>query len=197
MVGGNSREHLLRQFPRFQLCADGLRGVSLSPISRQDNSRGPAGVRTQQRSSLPPAIGWGSVTLGIVNITDPLHFGLGQVLFADWYVNFGTAGVVFEGLVIGVLLKWLDVRLLQIRRPPKGAVSDQYFQLFSALVWCRNIGKPLRQRQCDARVPAVAGIHVDSGCRLWWAPIFGVRPGVGGGMLRQAGMSAILERRRT
>ena len=33
---------------------------------------------------------WGNITLEVVHYTDPLHFGLGQVLFADWYVNFGN-----------------------------------------------------------------------------------------------------------
>jgi oligosaccharide repeat unit polymerase len=136
---------------------------------------------------------WGSVTLSIVNIVDPLHFGLGQVLFADWYVNFGTAGVVLEGLVIGVLLKWLDVRLVEIRRRPKDGVWDQYFQLFG--LWfrfgvleclCASANVMLAYPQLLAYMLILAVAYAAR-------QIFGVRPGVGGGRLRQAGVNAMLQ----
>jgi len=136
---------------------------------------------------------WGSVTLGIVNITNPLHFGLGQVLFADWYVNFGTAGVVVEGLVIGGLLKWLDVRLLDIRRRPKGAVSDQYFQLFGLWFRVGILGSLCASANVMLMYPQLLGYMLILAVAYGARRIFGVRSGVGGGMLRQAGMSAIPE----
>jgi oligosaccharide repeat unit polymerase len=136
---------------------------------------------------------WGSVTLNIVSITSPLHFGLGQVLFADWYINFGTAGVALEGLVIGVALRWLDVRLLQIRCPPKGAVSDQYFQLFG--LWFRwgILGCLCASASVMLVYPQLLAYMLILAVAYGARQIFGVRPGVGGGMLRQAGRSATLE----
>jgi oligosaccharide repeat unit polymerase len=136
---------------------------------------------------------WGAVTLGIVNITNPLHFGLGQVLFADWYINFGTAGIALEGLVIGALLKWLDVRLLQIRRRPKGAVSDQYFQLFGLWFRLGVLGTLCTSASVMLVYPQLLGYILILAVAYAARQIFGVRPAVGEGMLRQAGRSAILE----
>ncbi len=136
---------------------------------------------------------WGSVTLSIVNITNPLHFGLGQVLFADWYINFGTAGVALEGFVIGVLLKWLDVRLLHIRRPPKGTVPDQYFQLFG--LWFRHeiLGSLCASANVMLVYPQLLAYMLILAVAYGVRQIFGVRPGVGRGVFRQAGRGAILE----
>jgi oligosaccharide repeat unit polymerase len=135
---------------------------------------------------------WGVVTLNIVHITSPLHFGLGQVLFADWYLNFGIAGVALEGLVIGVALKWLDVRLFDVRRPPKGAVSDQYFQLFG--IWFRwgILGSLCSSASVMLVYPQLLGYMLILAVAYGARQIFGMRPGVGGGM-RQPGMSATLE----
>jgi oligosaccharide repeat unit polymerase len=140
---------------------------------------------------------WGPVTLDVVNMSDPLHFGLGQVLFADWYVNFGTAGVVLEGLVIGVLLRWFDVRLLHIRRVPNGAVPDQYFQLFG--LWFRW---GILESLCSSAsvmlmYPQLLAYMLILGVAYGVRQIFGVSPGVGRDAFRQSSMGAILERRRT
>ena len=137
--------------------------------------------------------GWGTVTLDVVNITDPLHFGLGQVLFADWYVNFGAVGVALEGLAIGVLLKWLDVRLLDIRRLPKGAASDQYFQLFG--LWFR-LG--ILQILCNSAgvmlvYPQLLGYMLILAVAYAVRQIFGMTPKIGTGAFRQAGVKAFLE----
>jgi oligosaccharide repeat unit polymerase len=136
---------------------------------------------------------WGAVTLNIVHITSPLHFGLGQVLFADWYLNFGTAGVALEGLMIGVALRWLDARLLDVRRPPKGAESDQYFHLFG--VWFRwgILGSLCASANVTLMYPQLLAYVLILAVAYGARQIFGLRPGVGGGMLRQPGMSATLE----
>jgi oligosaccharide repeat unit polymerase len=136
---------------------------------------------------------WGVVTLNIVHITSPLHFGLGQVLFADWYINFGTAGVALEGLVIGVALKWLDVRLFDVRRPPKGAESDQYFHLFG--IWFRwgILGSLCSSASVMLAYPQLLGYMLILAVAYGARQIFGMRPGVGVGMSRQPGISATLE----
>ena len=139
---------------------------------------------------------WGIVTLDVVNVTDPLHFGLGQVLFADWYVNFGTAGVVLEGLVIGVLLRWFDVRLLHIRRVPNGAVPDQYFQLFRLWFGCGIMGSLCASGNVMLMYPQLLAYVLILAFAYGVRQIFGASPGVGRSALRKAGMSAILERRR-
>jgi oligosaccharide repeat unit polymerase len=140
---------------------------------------------------------WGPVTLDVVNVTDPLHFGLGQVLFADWYVNFGMAGVVLEALVIGVLLRWFDVRLLHIRRVPNGAVPDQYFQLFRLWFLCGMLGTLCGSANVMLMYPQLLAYMLILGVAYGVRQIFGVSPGVRRGAFRQAGMGAILERRRT
>jgi hypothetical protein len=114
-------------------------------------------------------------------------------LFADWYVNFGVVGVALEGLVIGVLLKWFDLRLLDIRRRPKGAASDQYFQLFG--LWFR-LG--ILQILCNSAgvmlvYPQLLGYMLILAVAYGVRQIFGVHPEVAGGALRQAGRGAILE----
>ncbi len=136
---------------------------------------------------------WGAVSLDVVHITNPLHFGLGQVYFADWYINFGTAGVALEGLMIGVLLKWLDVRLLHVRRPPKGAGSDQYFQLFALWFRCELLGALCASSNAMLAYPQLLGYMLILAVAYGARQIFGVLPAVGGGMLRQPGMSATLE----
>jgi oligosaccharide repeat unit polymerase len=141
---------------------------------------------------------WGPVALDILNRTgDPFFFGPGQVLFADWYVNFGTAGVVLEGLVIGVLLRWFDVRLLHIRRVPNGAVPDQYFQLFA--LWFRwdILGSLCASANVMLMYPQLLAYMLILGFAYGVRQIFGVSPGVGRDAFRQVGVSAILERRRT
>ena len=140
---------------------------------------------------------WGPVTLDVVNVTDPLHFGLGQVLFADWYVNFGMAGVVLEGLVIGVLLRWFDGRLLHIRRVPNGAVPDQYFQLFRLWFFCGIMGSLCVSANVMLAYPQVLAYMLILGVAYGVRQIFGASPRVGRGVFRQASMGAILERRRT
>lgn len=140
---------------------------------------------------------WGHVTLDVVNITDPLHFGLAQVLFADWYINFGTAGVVVEGLVIGVLLKWFDVRLLLLRRWPRDAVSEQYFQLFRLWFLFGILGSLCASANVMIVYPELLGYVLILAVAYGVRQIFRARPGVGKGMLRQAGMRTILERPRT
>jgi oligosaccharide repeat unit polymerase len=140
---------------------------------------------------------WGIVTLDVVNVTDPLHFGLGQVLFADWYVNFGMAGVVLEGLVIGVLLKWFDVRLLHIRRVPNGAVPDQYFQLFALWFGCGILGSLCASANVMLMYPQLLGYMLILAVAYGVRQIFGLRTGVGGSRVRQTGVSTILEHPRT
>ena len=139
---------------------------------------------------------WGAVTLNIVHITNPLHFGLGQVLFSDWYLNFGIAGVVLQGLVIGVVLRWLDTRLLDVRRPPKGAESDQYFHLFGVWFRLEILGTLCASASVMLVYPQLLGYMLILAVAYGARQIFGLRPGVGGGMLRQPGMSATLERPR-
>jgi len=148
------------------------------------------------RSLLPfrEQYAWGPVALDILNRTgDPFFFGPAQVVFADWYLNFGTAGVVLEGLVIGVLLKWLDVRLFHIRRREKGAAPDQYFQLFG--LWFRwgILGSLCASANVMLMYPQLLAYMLILAVAYGVRQIFGVFPGVGGAMLRQAGISAPLE----
>jgi oligosaccharide repeat unit polymerase len=148
------------------------------------------------RSILPfrEQYAWGPVALDILNRTgDPTFFGPGQVLFSDWYINFGTAGVAVEGLVLGVLVRWLDVRLLDIRRLPKEAEPDQYFHLFG--LWFRF--EILASLGASASVmlvyPQLLGYILILAVAYGTRQVFGVSPGVGGGVLQQAGVSAIPE----
>ncbi len=140
---------------------------------------------------------WGNITLEVVHYTDPLHFGLGQVLFADWYVNFGTLGVALEGLIIGVLLRWLDVRLFEIRRMPREAAQDQYFLLFG--LWFRFdiLGSLCASANVMLVYPQLLAYMSILGLAYVLRRIFGVRPGVGRGAYQQARVNAVLERQRT
>jgi len=138
---------------------------------------------------------WGALSLNIVNLTDPLHFGLGQVVFADWYVNFGEAGVVLEGLVIGVLLRWLDARLLCIRRLPNDT-PDQYFQIYGLWFRCDILGSLCASANVMLMYPQLLAYMSIIGVAYGVRQIFGVRPGVGRSMLRRAGVTRTLEQAR-
>ena len=136
---------------------------------------------------------WGIVTLDVVNVTDPLHFGLGQVLFADWYVNFGAAGVVLEGLVIGVLLRWLDVRLFNIRRPPNDSAPDHYFQVFALWFRCGILACLCTSAGVMLMYPQLLAYMSIIGVAYGVRQMFGVRTGIRGRVLRRRGVSTILE----
>ena len=63
-----------------------------------------------------------------------MHFGLGHVVFGDWYINFGYPGVIFEGLLLGFILRQLDSRLFHVlSRGKQIRESDRYFSVFK--VW--------------------------------------------------------------
>jgi oligosaccharide repeat unit polymerase len=83
---------------------------------------------------------WGAMTHEVVDIRDPMHFGLGHVYFGDWYINFGYIGVVVEGLLIGAFIRFLDERLLHIRSAMGTASGYNYLSLFKLWFWASVVG---------------------------------------------------------
>jgi oligosaccharide repeat unit polymerase len=137
---------------------------------------------------------WGPVALNILNRTgDPFFFGPGQVLFADWYLNFGTAGVVLEGLVIGVLLRWLDARLFQIRRVPRDAAPELYFLLFGLWFRFEILGSLCASANVMLVYPQVLAYMLILALAYGVRQIFGARIGGGGRLVRRGGLSTMLE----
>ena len=81
---------------------------------------------------------WGTVALKIVGAQDPEgYFGLAHVLFGDWYLNFGYAGVIVEGVILGLLMRLLDARLLEIRSRARNLNAYDYLAAFK--VWFASL----------------------------------------------------------
>jgi hypothetical protein len=104
---------------------------------------------------------------------------------------------VLEGLVLGVLLRWLDVRLFDIRRAPKDAAPEQYFQLFGLWFRFEILGSLCASANVMLMYPQLLAYMSIVGVAYGVRQIFGARTGVGGSVLRRAGVSPILEHRRT
>jgi membrane glycosyltransferase len=72
-------------------------------------------------------------------------------------------------------------------------VSDQYFQLFGLWFRVGILGSLCASANVMLMYPQLLGYMLILAVAYGARRIFGVRSGVGGGMLRQAGMSAIPE----
>ncbi|HEV2419183.1 MAG TPA: O-antigen polymerase [Terriglobia bacterium] len=79
---------------------------------------------------------WGTFALRVVGADDPTtHYGLAHVYFADWYVNFGYPGVVIEGLLFGIILRFVDERLLCIRMRARNLAEFDCYGAFRIWTW--------------------------------------------------------------
>jgi oligosaccharide repeat unit polymerase len=105
--------------------------------------------------------GWGFFTLEIIHSKNVLHFGLGHVIFGDWYINFGYPGVIFEGLLIGFILRQLDSRLFfilsQARQIRDG---DCYFAVFKVWFVMSILGYAFSSAASMLIYPYLAGFFV-------------------------------------
>jgi hypothetical protein len=81
---------------------------------------------------------WGAAALRIVEARDPEgYFGLAHVLFGDWYLNFGYPGVIVEGVILGLLMRLLDARLLEIRSRARTLSEYDYRTAFK--IWFASL----------------------------------------------------------
>jgi oligosaccharide repeat unit polymerase len=77
---------------------------------------------------------WGVVTRTLVNYRDPYSLsGLGSVWFGDWYINFGYPGVVIEALLMGLVFRLFDTRLLNVLSSYKRSGKYDYYSVYK--VW--------------------------------------------------------------
>lgn len=110
-----------------------------------------SGFRTRYR--------WGTLALRMVGKDDPsTHYGLGQVMFADWYVNFGYWGVVFEGIIYGLFLRFMDERLLHIRARAKSLKQFDCYAAFLAWMWWVIVSNLISSATAPFAYPYLGGL---------------------------------------
>ena len=102
---------------------------------------------------------WGTFALRVVGNDDPTtHAGLAHVLFADWYVNFGYTGVIVEGLIFGLFLRFFDERLLYIRNRAKNLKQFDCYAAFKTWSWCGVATALMSSAAAPFAYPQIAGL---------------------------------------
>jgi len=102
---------------------------------------------------------WGTFALRVVGSDDPTtHAGLAHVLFADWYVNFGYTGVVVEGLILGLFLRFFDERLLHIRNSAKNLKQFDCYAAFKTWSWSGVVTTLMSSALAPFTYPTIAAL---------------------------------------
>jgi oligosaccharide repeat unit polymerase len=77
---------------------------------------------------------WGAVTLNLVHWTDRYSWlGIGHVYFGDWYFNFGYPGVIFVGVLMGLVFRLFDLRFFRLLGEYKRLGKPDFYSMFR--VW--------------------------------------------------------------
>ncbi len=117
------------------------------------------GFLPHDQSSFRSQYRWGTFALHVVRNDDPsTHAGLAHVLFADWYVNFGYTGVIAEGLIFGLLLRFFDERLLHIRNLAKNLKQFDCYAAFKTWSWCGVATGLISSAAAPFTYPQIAGL---------------------------------------
>ncbi len=117
------------------------------------------GFLPHDESSFRSQYRWGTFALHVVGNDDPsTHAGLAHVLFADWYVNFGYMGVVIEGLILGLVLRFFDERLLYIRNSAKNLKQFDCYAAFKTWSWCGVATALMSSAGAPFAYPQIAGL---------------------------------------
>ncbi|MGH9403296.1 MAG: O-antigen polymerase [Terriglobia bacterium] len=102
---------------------------------------------------------WGTFALRVTGNDDPTtHYGLGQVMFADWYVNFGYSGVIIEGLLFGLFMRFIDERLLYLRNKAKTLKEFDCYGAFRVWTWSSICSGLISSATAPFTYPTLGGL---------------------------------------
>lgn len=102
---------------------------------------------------------WGTFALRVTGNDDPTtHYGLGQVMFADWYVNFGYSGVIIEGLIFGLFMRFIDERLLFLRNKAKTLKEFDCYGAFRVWTWSGIFSDLISSATAPFAYPTLGGL---------------------------------------
>lgn len=102
---------------------------------------------------------WGTFALRVTGNDDPTtHYGLGQVMFADWYVNFSYYGVIIEGIIFGLFMRFIDERLLFLRNKAKTLKEFDCYGAFRVWIWSDILGGLISSATAPFAYPTLGGL---------------------------------------
>ncbi len=117
------------------------------------------GFLPHDESSFRSHYRWGTFALHVVGNDDPsTHAGLAHVLYADWYINFGYTGVAIEGLILGLVLRFFDERLLYIRNSAKNLKQFDCYAAFKTWSWCGVVTTLMSSATAPFAYPQIVGL---------------------------------------
>lgn len=105
--------------------------------------------------------GWGAVTRDLIHNQDPSSLaGLGHICFGDWYLNFGYPGIIIEGLLMGVVFRLLDSRLLHLLSVYKRSEKYDYHSFYKIWLFWLVASAAFSSGESDFITPYLLGLAV-------------------------------------